>query len=160
MQLFFTHSNQLGWFLHTDRFRSAAVLPADHQDRPIPLLISTICLWAVVISITEPNNGVSDQQQALVVRTRSLLGVDLSKITSHQVIQVIQAKILFAKYLFHMGELLEGRHHSSSAAAMVMACGLHKIKSNQPLRTDDAFDTTYITLPEPVDSVEEGTLFF
>lgn len=158
MQLFFAHSSQFGWFLHLDRFRSAAALPADHQNRPIPLLISTICLWAVALSTIESTDSVSIQEQALVIRTRSLLGVDLSKIAPKQIIQFIQAKVLFANYLFHTGELREGRHHCSSAAAMVMACGLHKIRSNQPPRVDGPLDTTAITLPEPMDSVEEGAL--
>ncbi|EIM80995.1 uncharacterized protein STEHIDRAFT_134710 [Stereum hirsutum FP-91666 SS1] len=147
---------QLGWFLHTDRFHSAAALPANHQGRPIPLLISTVCLWVVALSTTESTDSASNQERALVARTRSLLGADLSKITPQQIIQFIQAKVLFATYLFHMGELREGRHHCSSAATMVVACGLHKIRSNHPLRLDDPLDTTVITLPEPIDSVEEG----
>lgn len=93
-----------------------------------------------------------------MARTRSLLGADLSKITPQQIIQFIQAKVLFATYLFHMGELREGRHHCSSAVTMVVACGLHKIRSNHPLRLDGPLDTTVITLPEPIDSVEEGML--
>lgn len=160
MHLFFTHSSQLGWFLHTDRFRSAALLPTGHLDRPIPLLISTVCLWAIAISTIDSNDVYPDREHALLARVRSALGMDLSKATPHQILQVIQAKVLFATYLFHMGDLIEGRHHCDSAAAAVMACGLHKIRSNEPLTPDDALDAVSITLPEPMDSVEEGTFNF
>lgn len=42
------------------------------------------------------------------------------------------------------------------ATSLALDCGLHKIRSAQPLRTTGLLETASVILPEPLDQIEEG----
>lgn len=91
----------------------------------------------------------------MVSRIRVLLGRQLSDLTPPQVLQVIQARVLFATYLFTTGQLLDGRHVCDAAVSLVISCGLYKIRSMH-VRTTGMLETVNVALSEPLDQVEEG----
>lgn len=91
----------------------------------------------------------------MVSRIRVLLGRQLSDLTPPQVLQVIQAKVLFATYLFTTGQLLDGRQVCDAAVSLVISCGLYKIRSMH-VRTTGMLETVNVALSEPLDQVEEG----
>jgi hypothetical protein len=70
---------------------------------------------------------------------------------------MIQAKILLIVYYFRIGQFLAGRHEAYSASSLAVACGLHKIRTAQPMPAFTSFvDQIDLTLPEPQDQIEEG----
>lgn len=85
-----------------------------------------------------------------------LLGVQLSDLTSHQVLQVIQARVLFATYLLTTGQLLDGRQMCDAAVTLAISCGLHKIRSEHPMSTTGPLETASVALSGPLDQIEEG----
>lgn len=158
LEIFFRHSSQLGWFLYEPRFRAGAQLPSipPNPSRPIPLLLSAVWLWAATLSRLSTTHEYSDRELGLATRVRSLIGVQLSNLTPNQVLQVLQAKVLFALYLLTTGQLLEGKQMCDEATSLALDCGLHKIRSAQPLRTTGLLETASVILPEPLDQIEEG----
>lgn len=92
----------------------------------------------------------------MVSRIRMLLGGQLSGLTSPQVVQVIQARVLFATYLFTTGQMLDGRQVCDAAVSLVISCGLYKIRSEEHVRTTGTLETVSLALSGPLDQVEEG----
>jgi hypothetical protein len=72
-------------------------------------------------------------------------------------LQIIQAKLLLVDYFFRIGHFLAGRHEAYSASSLAVACGLHKIRTAQPMPAFTSFvDQIDLTLQEPRDQIEEG----
>jgi hypothetical protein len=46
---------------------------------------------------------------------------------------VIQAKVLLIGYLFRIGHFPTALHEAHSASSLAVACGLHKIRTAQPI---------------------------
>jgi len=93
----------------------------------------------------------------LATRVASQLGSAIPTAASHQILQVIQAKILLTYYLFRIGHFPAARHEANSASSLAMACGLHKIRTAQPMPAFTSFvDQIDLTLQEPRDQIEEG----
>jgi len=72
-------------------------------------------------------------------------------------LQVIQAKVLLVGYLFRIGQFSAALHESHSASSLAVACGLHKIRTAQPIPAFTSFiDRIDLTLQAPRDQIEEG----
>jgi hypothetical protein len=73
-------------------------------------------------------------------------------------LQVVQTKLLLADYFFRVGHFLSGRHEAYSAMSLAMACGLHKIRTAQPMAAafTSFIDQIDLALQEPRDQIEEG----
>jgi hypothetical protein len=72
-------------------------------------------------------------------------------------LQVIQAKVLLVGYLFRIGHFPTALHEAHSASSLAVACGLHKIRTAQPIPAFTSFiDRIDLTLQEPRDQIEEG----
>jgi Fungal specific transcription factor domain len=85
------------------------------------------------------------------------LGSAISTTPSHQILQVIQAKILLVDYLFSIGQFAAALHEAHSASSLAVASGLHKIRTAQPIPAHTSFiDRIDLTLREPRDQIEEG----
>ncbi|KAA1474252.1 hypothetical protein DENSPDRAFT_882652 [Dentipellis sp. KUC8613] len=155
---FFAHSAQLGWFMHVGRFRNALLqLPEDDNDRPISALVNAVYLFGATIMRHATTHELPVDERVFLSRALCKIGTGLAGAPSHQVVQVIQARLLLALYHYTIGMYIEGRHQSDAAASLVMACGLHRIRSAEPLHNPLSFvDIIPLTLAEPRDQVEEG----
>ncbi|KAI0028439.1 hypothetical protein K488DRAFT_89733 [Vararia minispora EC-137] len=152
--IFFRSVESVPWFLHERRFRESFALPPGNPARPIPALLSSVYLWAIKFS---PTNDLIGHKQSLLLQALSQIGLALKDGLSHQVVQVIQAHVLLAAYLYAIGRFLEGRQQTSAAASLAMDCGLHRIRSvHVPTHYAAYVDTVEVILPEPHDWIEEG----
>lgn len=144
----------LHFFLHHVRFRHSLSLPLGNPSRPIPALINVVYLWGVLII---KNNDLRHHEPILASRVASQLGSAISTTASHQILQVIQAKILLVDYLFSIGHFAAALHEAHSASSLAVASGLHKIRTAQPIPAHMSFiDRIDLTLQEPRDQIEEG----
>lgn len=140
--------------MHEDRFRSSFFLSSGNPLRPIPSLLSAVLLWAIKIS---PPDQASGNSQTLLSRALSQIGLALKEGLSHEVVQVIQAHLLLASYLYAAGRFLEGRQQTAAAATLAVDCGFHRIRSADTSRQYLAYvDAMPIILPEPRDAIECG----
>ncbi|KAI0279936.1 hypothetical protein BGY98DRAFT_966524 [Russula aff. rugulosa BPL654] len=122
--------------------------------RPIPALINVVYLWGILII---KNNDLRHHEPILASRVASQLGSAISTTPSHQILQVIQAKILLVDYLFSIGHFAAALHEAHSASSLAVASGLHKIRTAQPIPAHTSFiDRIDLTLQEPRDQIEEG----
>ncbi|TFY66226.1 hypothetical protein EVG20_g4862 [Dentipellis fragilis] len=155
---FFAHSAQLGWFMHVGRFRNALLqLPEDDSGRPISALINAVYLFGATIMRHTTGSDLPVDESVFLSRALCKIGTGLAGAPSHQIVQVIQARLLLALYHYTIGMYIEGRHQSDAAASLVMACGLHRIRSAEPFHNPLSFvDIIPLTLAEPRDQVEEG----
>ncbi|KAI0266969.1 hypothetical protein BC834DRAFT_871888 [Gloeopeniophorella convolvens] len=154
LDAFLQHASDLGFFLHVVRFRHSAFLPPGNANRPISALMNVIYLWGIHLTGKEE---LASREPLLVSRMAAQLGNAVPATPSHQILQVIQAKLLLANYFLQIGHFLAGRHQSDSAASLAIACGLHKIRSAQPMPAFTSFvDPIDLGLQEPRDQVEEG----
>ncbi|KAI0028440.1 hypothetical protein K488DRAFT_27143, partial [Vararia minispora EC-137] len=152
--IFFQNTGQLPWFLHQARFRERLALPSGSFGRPISALLSITYLWGIKFASTDVW---ATYEPGFLSQALSDIGHALAGQPSHHIVQVIQAHVLLATYLYHVGRFLEGRHHTDAAASLAIHCRLHKIRSAQPTRTHVSYmDPVEIALPEPRDQIEEG----
>ncbi|KAA1475082.1 hypothetical protein DENSPDRAFT_841812 [Dentipellis sp. KUC8613] len=157
MDHFFQHASQLGWFMHVTRFRHSVMLTQGNVNRPIPALLNAVYLWGASFSRHSPEGDLSMHEVTFLSRALSQIGHALSGAPTHQTVQAIQARLLLATYHYCTGKFIEGRHQSDSAAALAMACGLHKIRSAQLAPPSSTYvDVVPITLMDSRDQIEEG----
>lgn len=151
---FFECAPALHFFLHHVRFRHSLSLPRGNPSRPIPALINVVYLWGILII---KNNDLRHHEPILASRVASQLGSAISTTPSHQILQVIQTKILLVDYLFRIGHFAAALHEAHSASSLAVASGLHKIRTAQPIPAYTSFiDRIDLTLQEPRDQIEEG----
>lgn len=116
--------------------------------------MNAVCLWGIVYS---KSNELLQREPIYASLVASQLGSAIPTTPSHQILQVIQAYILHAIYLFRIGNFPAGRHEANSASSLAVACGLHKIRTAQPMPAFTSFiDQIDLTLQEPRDQIEEG----
>jgi hypothetical protein len=79
---------------------------------------------------------------------------DLSSSKPHpyRVLHTIQAETLLGYYFFRNGNILEAKRHSSSAASLVLGCGLNTFRSTRSSLADEALSG----LPPPKDIIDQG----
>jgi hypothetical protein len=107
--------------------------------------------------VSSKGKDLPQHEAILASRVSSQLGSAIPTAPSHQILQVIQAKILLTFYLFRTGHFLAARHVANSASSLAVACGLHKIRTAQPMPAFTSFiDQIDLTLQEPRDQIEEG----
>ncbi|KAJ3839353.1 hypothetical protein F5878DRAFT_616803 [Lentinula raphanica] len=163
LEWFFTHALSFGFFLNIPRFTNSALLPLDfgHQSRPCPGLLSTVYLWGIHLS---PQTQHKDLEHTLLVRALRDTASDLSTSNPHphRFMHTIQAETLLAYYFFRNGRILEAKRHSSSAASLVLGCGLNTLRSSQQQgqwasnSISASVPDGWIRLPPSQDAIEEG----
>ncbi|KAF9015955.1 hypothetical protein BDZ89DRAFT_1141812 [Hymenopellis radicata] len=146
---FLTYASELGFFLNTARFRTAALgaHPLGNHTRPVPALLTAAYLWGIHFSATP---SLIAHQGAFLSRALTQVVMSLSGSHPGRVMQTIQAEVLLSHYFLAYGRFLEGRYHISTALSIGMGAGLSKIRS----RTPQSVPIT--ALPAPLDAVEEG----
>jgi len=152
---FLPHSVEFGFFLDPHRFRDAALQVVSFGDfsRPSPAVLSAVYLWGAHLSRSEHLLG---QERALMVRALQCAATDLLGDHPDAVLHRLQADVLFAYYFLRTGRFLQAKFHSSSAASLALAAGLHQIGS--PLEGQSILGLSSdqaIYLPPPRDAVEE-----
>jgi len=154
LDAFFKCAPALHFFLHNARFRHSMSLPPGSPGSPIPALINAVHLWGIISS---QNNDLLRHEPVLSSRVASQLGSAIPTTPTHQILQVIQAKILLVLYLFRIGHFPAARHEANSASSLAVSCGLHKIRTAQPMPAFTSFiDQIDLTPQEPRDQIEEG----
>ncbi|KAF7297231.1 hypothetical protein MIND_00956200 [Mycena indigotica] len=108
-------SSQLGFFLDCAHFRRSALaeLPPNHPSRPTLALCAAVYLWAFHILNTS-----HQIQPAFLAYASKLAAEGLSSSHPRRIMHTLQAEILLAHYFFASGRFLEGKYHTSAAAAI------------------------------------------
>ncbi|KAK7021134.1 hypothetical protein VNI00_017495 [Paramarasmius palmivorus] len=154
-RIFISHAPHIGFFLNIDRFANSALnVPA--TERGINALLNTAYLWAVCLSSPTQNPDLKQYEapflkRALEAITQGLSGtmspgMEVSRATN--VLCMIQASCLIARYFFHNVKILEGKYHMTTAMSLAISAGLHAIRSSEL--------SSNTILPQPVDVIEEG----
>ncbi|KAL0065433.1 hypothetical protein AAF712_007497 [Marasmius tenuissimus] len=165
LDTFLAHSSTFGFFLHTSRFYNAALLqkPPGDTTRPTSGLLRTVYLLGVHLTTShQPGETYRGREPGMLLLALRETATDL--LTSHpqRYIHTIQAETLLSYYFFRAGNIIEAKRHASSAASLVLACGLHRIRSSgsaswgsstSPVAVGPSGSTP---LPEPRDTLEEG----
>ncbi|KAF8918620.1 hypothetical protein CPB85DRAFT_996634 [Mucidula mucida] len=126
LQSFLSQCYNLAFFLDVSRFTQGMLSPSSNPaDRPIPALHLAALLWGIHLS---PSQEVQAYEGICLADVVQNTAQGLASSVSHPygVIQYIQAEVLVAQYFFRAGKILEGKYHTSAAAALVLSSGLHK----------------------------------
>ncbi|KAJ4485304.1 hypothetical protein J3R30DRAFT_3438670 [Lentinula aciculospora] len=160
LEWFFTQALSFGFFLNIPRFSNSALLPLNfgHQSRPCPGLLNTVYLWGIHLS---PHAQHKDLEHTLLMRALRDTASDLSISNPHphRLMHTIQAETLLGYFFFRNGNILEAKRHTSSAASLVLGCGLNTLRSSRPQDQDSisaSVPAGWITLPPSQDAIEEG----
>ncbi|KAH9832855.1 uncharacterized protein C8Q71DRAFT_241611 [Rhodofomes roseus] len=148
LQHFLPHADQVGFFLHKQRFIALATSP-DARYRAANLsraLLYAVYSYGAHLSCIE---ALTAHVPALLNRAVEAVSADLGGPRRYPLTQTIQAEVILANYFFCVGRQLEGRYHCSAAVALVLSAQLHKIRS---LSTSDS----HSPLAQPFDRIEEG----
>ncbi|KAK0480633.1 hypothetical protein IW261DRAFT_1418996 [Armillaria novae-zelandiae] len=127
LQTFLTNCAELGFFLDIAHFVQSAT-SSNLVERPIPALLSAVYLWGIHLS---PSRDIAAWEGQFLIQAVNHASQGLANCSSHPygVIQCIQAEVLLAQYCFRNMKVVEGKHHTNSAVALVLGSGLHKIRS-------------------------------
>ncbi|KAF5390909.1 hypothetical protein D9757_004032 [Collybiopsis confluens] len=121
-------ASQFGFFLHLERFRSAALLdaPFGHSSRPAPALLNAVYLWSAHLS---PVDALRSNETVFLNRALQQIAVQVPVHSAH-IMHTIQAEILLSTYFFRENQPIEAECHLNGAISLVQSAGLHKIRSD------------------------------
>ncbi|KII91885.1 hypothetical protein PLICRDRAFT_38761 [Plicaturopsis crispa FD-325 SS-3] len=162
IDVFLSYADELNFCLNIPLFREEALLtlPLGHHFRPSPAVLSVVYLWGVRLA---GNDFLGAHEHIFLARALHQTAESLAGDHPRKIVHAVQAEVLLAQYFFWDGRFLEGKYHSSAAAALAFSCGLHKIRSDLPeeARTGgsvsiDLLGNSDFELPPPRDAVEEG----
>lgn len=148
LQHFLPHADQVGFFLHKERFVSVAT-SADAQHRTAHLsraLLNAVYLCGAHLSCIDT---LTVHKPTLLARAVEAVSSDLAGHGRYPITHTIQAEVILANYFFCVGRMLEGKYHASAAVALVLSARLHKIRALFPSDRHPPAD-------EPLDRIEEG----
>ncbi|KAL1714242.1 hypothetical protein EV715DRAFT_210033 [Schizophyllum commune] len=144
---FLPYAANFGFFLDESRFRSA-VLPEIQAGRS-SALITCMCLCAASALRV---SSLLPLVPRILSRATSQTARALASRRPQDVMHYIQAEVLLAHYYIINGRFLEARQRLSAVAAVILACGLHKIRTSRPA----TIGNSDLRMPCAVDPVEEG----
>ncbi|KAJ4474290.1 hypothetical protein J3R30DRAFT_3707084 [Lentinula aciculospora] len=155
---FLPSATQFGFFLHLERFRSAALLKAPFGDssRPSPALLNTTYLWGAHLS---PVDALRSNETVFLNRALQQVSIEIpSAIHSAQIMHTVQAEVLLSTYFFRKNQLLEAEFHLNGAVSLAQSAGLHQIRSDRVFSSPvvSVLLETEMFLPPPRDVIEEG----
>jgi hypothetical protein len=156
---FLPHCLSVGFFLHPERFRQAALLPLPFGDpgRPSPALLCAVYLWGAHLSSSD---SLAAFESTFIDQTLYQLGSGISAALDAgcTVIETIQAQLLLAAYFFRKCRFMEAEFHVNGALSISLTCDLHKVCSSR-ITTPSVLgivSSREIRLSVPKDAVEEG----
>ncbi|KAE9399609.1 hypothetical protein BT96DRAFT_858116, partial [Gymnopus androsaceus JB14] len=156
---FLPSAAQFGFFLHIERFKSAALLKAPFGDtsRPSAALLNTIYLWGAHLS---PVDALRSNESVFLNRALQQVSVEIPSAihSTAQIMHTIQAEVLLSTYFFRKNQLLEAEFHLNGAVSLSQSAGLHHIRSDRVFSSPvvSVLMETEIYLPPPQDVIEEG----
>ncbi|KAJ3777922.1 hypothetical protein FB446DRAFT_783791 [Lentinula raphanica] len=155
---FLPSAQQFGFFLHLDRFRSAALQQAPFGDnsRPSPALLNTAYLWGAHLS---PLDALRVNETVFLKRALQQVSVEIpSAIHSTQIMHTIQAEVLLSMYFFQKNQLLEAEFHLNGAVSLAQSAGFHHIRSDRIFSSPvvSVHMETEMFVPPARDVIEEG----
>lgn len=172
LDLFFSYSAELGFFLDVTRFYNSAVLalPLGHHSRPCSSVLSAVYLWGCHLSSQRDQKSneqpVWAHQHQYLARALKHTSAGLTTTHPDRFLHTIQAEVLLAYYFLRIGNFLEARRHTGDAVSLAVGCGLHRLRSEAAWRPpaisvaslirNGAPVSSTTTLPPPRDSIEEG----
>ncbi|KAK0238298.1 hypothetical protein EDD85DRAFT_950517 [Armillaria nabsnona] len=172
LDLFFSYSAELGFFLDVTRFYNSAVLalPLGHPSRPCSSVLSAVYLWGCHLSSQRDQKSneqpVWAHQHQYLARALKHTSAGLTTTHPDRFLHTIQAEVLLAYYFLRIGNFLEARRHTGDAVSLAVGCGLHRLRSEAAWRPpaisvaslirNGAPVSSTTTLPPPRDSIEEG----
>lgn len=148
LQHFLPHADQVGFFLHRERFMDVATSPdAEHRTAKLSrALLNAVFLYGAHLSCIDT---LTVHEPTLLARTVEAVSSDLARHKRYPLTQAIQAEVILANYFFCVGRLLEGKYHASAAVALVLSARLHKIRASSPSDRHPPPDP-------PLDPIDEG----
>ncbi|KAF7316034.1 Zn(2)-C6 fungal-type domain-containing protein [Mycena indigotica] len=100
---------------------------------PSAALLDTVCLWGAHLQPNIEPETAMHESRFLAAALHSVSTGLTNAYTPGAILQVLQAHILLAAYLFRVGRAVEGRYHAGVAVSIVMAAGLWRIRSGRNL---------------------------
>ncbi|KAK0431985.1 hypothetical protein EV421DRAFT_1893239 [Armillaria borealis] len=140
LDLFFSYSAELGFFLDVTRFYNSAILalPLGHHSRPCSSVLSAVYLWGCHLSSQrdqKPNEQpVWAHQHQYLARALKHTSAGLTTTHPDRFLHTIQAEVLLAYYFLRIGNFLEARRHTGDAVSLAVGCGLHRLRSEAAWR--------------------------
>ncbi|KAJ3784782.1 hypothetical protein GGU10DRAFT_20372 [Lentinula aff. detonsa] len=155
---FLPFATKFGFFLHLERFKSAALLNAPFGDisRPSPALLNATYLWGAHLSSVD---ALRTNETIFINRSLQQVSVEIpNAIHSAQIMHTIQAEILLSTYFFRKNQLLEAEFHLNGAVSLAQSAGLHQIRSDRVFSSPvvSVLLETEMFLPPARDVIEEG----
>ncbi|KAJ3982882.1 hypothetical protein F5890DRAFT_1414860, partial [Lentinula detonsa] len=155
---FLPFATKFGFFLHLERFKSAALLNAPFGDisRPSPALLNATYLWGAHLSSVD---ALRTNETIFINRALQQVSVEIpNAIHSAQIMHTIQAEILLSTYFFRKNQLLEAEFHLNGAVSLAQSAGLHQIRSDRVFSSPvvSVLLETEMFLPPARDVIEEG----
>ncbi|KAJ7628825.1 hypothetical protein FB45DRAFT_919326 [Roridomyces roridus] len=155
LEAFLPHAAQFGFFLHIEHFRQSAILPLPFGDvrRPTPALLSAVYLWGAHFAQSQ---SAMASEPAFLKRAREYLSTEVSE--SPNIIQTIQAQVLFAVYMIRSKRFVDAEFHASGAMTLALGAHLHQIRVAHPDQPAPLLGSSLLEghLHHPRSAVEEG----
>lgn len=122
LAVFAPHARTFGFFLDFNEFRTSALqpYPIGHPSRPSPAVLNAVYLIGIHMS------PFTEHEQHVLERALAQSTYNPSTHDVREGLHSIQAEVLLANYFYDVDRLQEGRFHSSAAAALVLALGIHR----------------------------------
>ena len=106
---------------------AAIAYPPNSPHHPHRALVNCVYLWGLRLSRASNGQIFKDQEEAIGGRIDRYLQVQPSNSGSdlEKALQIVQAEVLLATYLFSCGRALEGGYHVNAAVSMATMYGMH-----------------------------------
>ncbi|KAJ7625786.1 hypothetical protein FB45DRAFT_1060415 [Roridomyces roridus] len=158
---FIPNAVQLGFFLHLERFKQAALQPPtayQHSARPSLALLYAVYLWGAHLSLV---NSLVELKPEFLRRALHFISTAETHITPIEdnalhSLQTIQAHVLISKYFLVHKRLLVAQVHASNAATLVLGYRLHKLGSPSAMTLQSRTLFEDISLRPAQNPVEQG----
>ncbi|KAL1744664.1 hypothetical protein HDZ31DRAFT_82506 [Schizophyllum fasciatum] len=144
---FLPYAETFGFFLDEARFRTFVL--SEMQANRQSALTTCMCLCAAsALRIS----SLLPLLPRILARATEQTARTLASRQPKEIMHYIQAEILLAHYYIGNGRFLEARQRLSAVSAVVLACGLHKIRTSRPA----TIGSSNLRMPPAQDSLEEG----
>ncbi|KAK7053569.1 transcriptional activator protein acu-15 [Favolaschia claudopus] len=119
----------IGFFLDISPF--LLPLPFHSHDRPLPILLSALCMWGCRFTQSQSAPHPIYNESAFLLYTLHNIPSSLSPDNNHpqRVLHGIQTHILLSLYFLAQGRSVEGIFHSNAAVDFALDAELHLIQS-------------------------------
>ncbi|KAJ8096130.1 hypothetical protein PM082_000038 [Marasmius tenuissimus] len=132
-EIFLPHAPQFGFFRDVDRFRASVAQRDSCKESPTTTtaLIAVVVLWGAHLSGTHSSTSVRETE--LLRRALAYIGMQITTdLTSTQVLELLQAKVLLATYFLRKNRFTDSDYHVDGAVSLCLSSGFHKLSPLSP----------------------------